>query len=357
MLPLFREMILAPPALVIDRATKTNPKLLNCNLKETVSFTKFMSAPAQATGKQTTDARDQRRVLVVADDANRIASLAALENAGFAVVGVAGAAAAVIALQRTRPHVMIADAKLKGISASELTRLVVCAQEGVPLILCGDREATPALRHEVMNAGAFDYFQVPAELPLLIARTLQLVKLKQQMDQLRAEADRDYLTGLANRRRFRLALGQELERWRRYKMACALLLVDIDFMKRINDTHGHSAGDTVIRHVADALVELSRDNDTAARLGGEEFALLLAGTTEASAIAAAERLRETVSAHEIESIGHVTISVGVASCPAQANTERTLYAASDAALYRAKDEGRNRCALAPSRAPVVVSVL
>ncbi|MGI9108245.1 MAG: diguanylate cyclase [Pyrinomonadaceae bacterium] len=316
-----------------------------------------MSAPAQATGNQTTSARDQGRVLVVADDPNRIASLVSLERAGLAVVAVAGGAAAAIALRRARPHVVIADAKLKGINSNELTRLIVSAQEGVSLILCGDREATAALRHEIISAGAFDYFQLPAELPLLIARTGQLVKLKQQMDQLRAEADRDYLTGLANRRRFRSALGQELERWRRYKMACALLLVDIDFMKRINDTHGHSAGDTVIRHVANSLIELSRDNDTAARLGGEEFALLLAGTTETNAVAAAERLRASVSSYELENIGIVTVSVGVASCPLQANTERTLYAASDAALYRAKGEGRNRSSLAPSRTPAVVSVL
>ena len=87
-----------------------------------------------------------------------------------------------------------------------------------------------------MAVGAFDYFQMPAELSLLIARTEQLVALKQTMDRLRAEADRDYLTGLANRRRFRTALGQEVERWRRYNVPCALVLVDIDHLKKINDT-------------------------------------------------------------------------------------------------------------------------
>jgi diguanylate cyclase len=229
-----------------------------------------------------------------------------------------------------------------------LTRHVARDEEGVPLILFGDTEATAERRHAALAAGAFDYFRLPAELHLLLARTEQLVRLKREMDRLRAEADRDYLTGLANRRRFRTALGQELERWRRYRVSCALLLVDIDFLKRVNDTHGHSAGDAVIRHVAAALAEHSRDNDTAARLGGEEFALLLAGATESSALAAAERLREAVSAHEVEKIGVSTISVGVASCPTHATSERTLYAASDAALYRAKGEGRNRSTLAPA---------
>src|SRR5205823_8728803 len=123
-----------------------------------------------------------------------------------------------------------------------------------------------------------------------------------------------------NRRRFRIALGNELERWRRYNTPCALLLVDIDHMKRINDAHGHSAGDMAIRHIAAALVALSRDNDTAARLRGEEFALLLAGADEANALAAAERLRAAVAATAVEQVGTVTISIGVATCPTHATT-------------------------------------
>ena len=317
-----------------------------------------MSATARATSNSDqTNSREQGRVLVVTDKPHRAASLDALECAGFVVVGVASGAAALVALRQSRPHVVVADASLQKINAEELTRLIVGAQEGVPLILFGEVDSTVERRSATLGAGAFDYFQLPAELPLLLARTAQLAKLKQEMDRLRAEANRDYLTGLANRRRFRSALGGELERWRRYKVACTLLLVDIDFLKRVNDTHGHSAGDACIRHVASALHELSRDNDTAARLGGEEFALLLAGATETSAFVVAERLREVVSAHEVEKVGVITISIGVASCPAQATTERMLYAASDAALYRAKGAGRNRSSLAPSLNSITPSVL
>jgi diguanylate cyclase (GGDEF)-like protein len=216
----------------------------------------------------------------------------------------------------------------------------------MPFVLVGEDESTIARRREAIRAGAFDYFQLPEEIDLFVARAAQLIKLKQATDRLRAEADRDYLTGLANRRRFRTALGQELERWRRYKVPCALVLVDIDHLKKVNDAHGHSAGDTVIRHVASVLAEHSRDNDTAARLGGEEFALLLAGADAARAVAAAERLRADVCAHALENIGTVTISLGVASCPAHASSERELYATCDALLYRAKREGRNRAAVA-----------
>ncbi|HEX8650664.1 MAG TPA: diguanylate cyclase [Pyrinomonadaceae bacterium] len=306
-----------------------------------------MSAPVQATTIDRTQRRDQGRVLLVTDEAAGSAYAPALESAGLCTVGVTGSLAALVALSRTRPHVVIADVGLKGISAAELARMLARAQDGVPLVLVGAAEATVDLRSAAFQTGAFDYFQVPAHLDLLLARTAQLVALRLTMERLRAEADRDYLTGLLNRRRFRTALGQEVERWRRYGVPCALLLVDIDHLKRINDEHGHSAGDIVIRHLASSLMQLSRDNDTAARLGGEEFALLLAGTDDVKALAAAERLRYVIAAESLEGIGQVTASLGVAACPAHATSERSLFAASDAALYRAKHEGRDRTAMAP----------
>ncbi len=306
-----------------------------------------MSKAIRATSPDRTRTRNQGRILLVTDDPRTAAYGASLEGVGFAVVGVTGGAAALVSLRRARPHLVIADSHLKGIGAEDLARMLAQSQESVPLLLIGDAASTVSRRSAAMSAGAYDYFSLPEDLSLLISSAAQLVTIKQTMNRLRAEADRDYLTGLMNRRRFRTALGQEVERWRRYHIPCALLLVDIDFMKRINDAHGHSAGDRVIRHTANALVELSRDNDTAARLGGEEFALLLAGTDDAQAAAAAERLLRVVSGTAVEGVGVVTISIGVASCPAHAISERTLYAASDAALYRAKDEGRDRTALAP----------
>jgi diguanylate cyclase (GGDEF)-like protein len=295
-----------------------------------------------------TQARDQGRALLVTDEPSAAAYGAALEHAGFAVVVVTGGAAALISLRRTRPHIVIVDVNLRGIGAGDLVNSMTRVQDGVAVLLIGEAATTIERRNDAITLGAFDYFEMPAELSLLIARTTQLVALKRTIDRLRAEADRDYLTGLANRRRFRAALGQELERWRRYNIPCALVLVDIDHLKKINDRHGHSAGDRVIRHVANALTDLSRDNDTAARLGGEEFALLLAGVDDEKALAAAERLRHVVNATEVEDVGTVTVSLGVAACPSHARAERTIYAASDAALYKAKNEGRNRAVVAPA---------
>ena len=219
--------------------------------------------------------------------------------------------------------------------------------DGVPLVLVGLEAATDERRVEALSAGAFDYFELPSQLPLLALRVQQLVALKQLADRLRADADLDSLTGLANRRRFRRALTREVERWQRYGVPCALLMLDIDHLKVINDQHGHTGGDMVIRHVADTLGAVSRDNDTAARLGGEEFGLLLAGTTGEKAQKAAERLRGIISQKVVHGVGRATVSIGVAACPEHANSERSLYAVSDSALYEAKNAGRDRISVAP----------
>ncbi len=298
------------------------------------------------TAAENAHARDQGRVLLVTDEATPPDYSAALKRAGFAVVGVAGGAAALIALRRTRPHIIVVDVHLKGISTNELARMLAQTQDGVPFVLVGAADADMTRRSAALQAGAFDYFQLPQELALLVGRISQVVALKQTMNRLRAEADLDFLTGLANRRRFRTALTQEVERWRRYNVPCALLLIDIDNLKHVNDTHGHPAGDAVIRHVANVLTRLSRDNDTTARMGGEEFALLLAGATDAEAAIVAERVREAVAAEQVDDVGTVTVSLGVAACPVHATTERTIYAITDAALYRAKNGGRNRVIIA-----------
>jgi diguanylate cyclase (GGDEF)-like protein len=311
-----------------------------------------MTATARITDGRRQPTRDQGRILLVTDDPRMSAYAAALEQQGFVVAGVAGGVKALVVLHTTRPHVVVADAGMRGISAAELARMLSDAPEPVAVVLAGFEPSTPARRGEAMIAGASDYFRLPEEFQLLAARAAQLVSNRLLVDRLRAEADRDYLTGLANRRRFRKALEQEVERWRRYNVPCALLLLDIDHMKRVNDTYGHPAGDRVIRSVAEVLAELSRDNDTAARLGGEEFALLLAGVGSDKALAAAERVRQTVAARRLEEVGGgVTVSIGAASCPDNARTERELFGTSDAALYRAKQEGRNRAVLASASGP------
>lgn len=306
----------------------------------------IMTARAETKHKPKAGDRSRGRVLLITDD-DQSQFIEAIAEKGIDVVGVSNGAAALVSLQRSRPHLVVADIKARGLRMRELGKMLAQSDDGIPLVLVGSERSTLSARRAALQNGAFDYFEFPAEIELLIERTHQLVLLRQKIDQLRADADLDALTGLANRRRFRVALVREVERWRRYRIPCALLMLDIDHLKSINDRFGHPAGDVVIREIAQTLKEVSRDNDTAARLGGEEFGLLLAGVDLEKAAAAANRLRAVLSTKRFEGVGTVTVSMGVAGCPENATTERALYSASDRALYVSKNSGRDRVSVAP----------
>jgi len=156
----------------------------------------------------------------------------------------------------------------------------------------------------------------------------------------------DPLTGLANRRHFMEELESEVERAQRYGRPLSVVLLDLDHFKRVNDTYGHAAGDDVLRGAARALKSVCRDVDVAARLGGEELALILPETDVVGARTVAERVRERIAgqSHTAPSGERftVTASLGVATARDDTRTGEDLLHASDEALYKAKDDGRNR---------------
>lgn len=157
----------------------------------------------------------------------------------------------------------------------------------------------------------------------------------------------DYLTGLRTRGYFEQQLDLECKRAERRRQKFALLMIDIDHFKRLNDTYGHHVGDQVLREVASILVKDMREVDTVSRYGGEEFVIILPETTETGALYVAERLRRAVEQTKFFTgsplpIQHLTISVGVAVYDRDARFKRDLIESSDAALYAAKHEGRNR---------------
>ncbi len=181
------------------------------------------------------------------------------------------------------------------------------------------------------------------------------VKERMQRELERAYADlgrlarTDPLTGLANRRHFMETLEQEVERLDRYGRPLAVVSLDLDHFKSVNDTHGHAAGDEVLREVSRVLHSVCRDMDLAARMGGEELALLLPETDAVGARIVAERVRERIAGTAYRSPSgqafRVTASLGVATGRAKVSGEALLQAA-DEALYRAKDAGRNQVVLA-----------
>ncbi len=164
------------------------------------------------------------------------------------------------------------------------------------------------------------------------------------------QAITDGLTSIANRRSFSKTLTREFERAKRYEQPLSLIILDLDYLKIINDNFGHQIGDEAIKAVARVLKQSSRAIDLAARYGGEEFCLLLPNTELAMAEQLAERLRKLINNIHIEGPGHISASLGIASYPLHANDPDILFRVADAALYEAKLAGRNRVKVANKKA-------
>lgn len=201
-------------------------------------------------------------------------------------------------------------------------------------MLCLEAENTPILHDD--RGTAF----ITAEYLMMAIANLRLRKRLYHM------AIRDDLTSLYNRRHMDEILLQEIRRATRLKTSLGVLMVDIDYFKRINDSYGHAAGDLVLKSLADMLVEEVRKEDVVCRLGGEEFLVLLTNGTLEDYMHRAEYIRGKIADMDLSWDGRqirpVTVSVGVAAFPQHAHALDALLDQADLALYRAKNSGRNR---------------
>ena len=170
---------------------------------------------------------------------------------------------------------------------------------------------------------------------------LALAWYRQRIEELERQAASDCLTGLWNRSHFERLLESELDRSRRYRQPVSLILFDIDHFKRVNDDHGHQAGDAVLRELALLAHSAVRAADALFRWGGEEFAILAPSTGHRGARRLAEALRQRVATAAFPAVGRLTVSVGVAE-HFDAESGNDWFRRADAMLYRAKGEGRNR---------------
>jgi diguanylate cyclase (GGDEF)-like protein len=284
-------------------------------------------------------------ILVVDDNPDKLALIeAALSLAGYHVSTATDGDEALAAIESYQPDLVITDVMMPRMNGYELAQRIRAnpVTKFIPVIMqtaAGRRTEDLRRANEV---GALGYITDPTDLDLLLARTRTLLEFKAYLDVCEEAAFTDHLTGLANRRRFERQLDREVARMARFGHPFSLLMLDIDSFKNLNDSYGHDAGDEAIRRISRVLREGTRGIDLAARIGGEEFAMLLVETNRDGGLEVAERLRMAIRALEIPRAGHITGSFGVAECPGDAQTSADILKAADIALYAAKRNGRDR---------------
>lgn len=166
--------------------------------------------------------------------------------------------------------------------------------------------------------------------------------LQLQIGQLRHDAQTDPLTGIHNRRSLKAWLDKLIHE----QTLFTILEIDIDFFKRVNDTYGHDKGDEALKALTKLIQSVARKDDIVARIGGEEFVLVIPNQNSEGAFKIAERLRLAVESSYIDTIGYITISIGIASYPEHGTNIEQVFKKADNALYYAKEHGRNRSVIA-----------
>jgi two-component system, cell cycle response regulator len=297
------------------------------------------------------------RVLVVDDDPlSRRLLEQVLLSAGYAVETAENGQEALGNVRTHRPEVVVTDWQMPVMDGMSLCRILKATEETrfIHVIILSARGETEA-KVAGLETGADDYLVKPVEPVELAARVKVGLRLQKALSELAAKNEileklalTDALTGLANRRAFLEALEAELARVDRHGRPASLLFADLDHFKRVNDAHGHAVGDEVLAGFSQVLRQGCRRGDLAARIGGEEFGVLLPMTGRLPAALVAERIRRATEARPLGRSAPVplTVSIGVASTedsPGPLEAVELLRRA-DAALYRAKGEGRNRVA-------------
>jgi diguanylate cyclase (GGDEF)-like protein len=277
-------------------------------------------------------------------------TLAKLDHECIAVAD--GSAAIEVLLGADGPRLAILDWMMPGADGLEVCRVVRERGEAyVYIILLTGRDSAEDMI-TALDAGVDDFLTKPFRLGELRARLrsgIRVLELQSGLldaqEALRRHATLDHLTGLWNRRMILEQLDRELSRARREKSALVVAMVDIDRFKAVNDTHGHAAGDAVIRDTAAAIRSQLRESDVVGRYGGEEFLMLMPGCIAESGRVIAERVRKRIEAVPTlygDLALSVTASFGLASTKVSGMEPLRLIEAADSALYRAKSNGRNR---------------
>lgn len=286
-------------------------------------------------------------ILLVDDDPAMLRLLARwLEVAGYQVSTARDGQEAKAAIEAQCPQIIVTDWEMPTVDGLELCRWVRVQSlpNYVYLVLLTVRSGLDDLVRG-LEAGADDFLKKPIDKDELLARLRSARRVLDLEQQLSTLARCDALTGLPSRRTFFEFLVREWSRSQRYRFPLSVVMIDIDYFKRVNDLHGHAAGDEVIRRVGQCLLDGCRNSDVVSRYGGEEFCVLLPETAEESAGIWANRMREKLAALTIEIDGkqlQITASLGIAERMADTATPEQLVDMADQALLVAKRSGRDR---------------
>ncbi len=247
-------------------------------------------------------------------------------------------------LVRDLPDLLLLDAHLRGMDGFTLARLV--RQDPrfalLPIVfLANDRTTSDQI--EALRAGADHILPMPVDPELLLQLVINRAERGRRV---REMVHRDGLTGLLNHATLMAELEHAVEYARRHQEPFSFLMIDVDHFKRVNDTHGHLAGDQVLLHLARIFQATVRASDIIGRYGGEEIGMILRRCQRDGAVTLAGKLREALigrpaTTREGQEIP-IRVSIGVATCPADCSTASSIVAAADKALYRAKSSGRDR---------------
>lgn len=287
----------------------------------------------------------ESNILVVDDNPDKLYLLeSALKLAGYRVTTATDGDEALAAIESYQPDLVITDVMMPRMNGYELAQQIRAnpRTKFIPVIMQTAAGRRVEDLRRASEVGALGYITDPTDLDLLLARTRTLLEFKAYLDVCEEAAFTDHLTGLANRRRFERQLEREVNRALRLEHPFSLLMLDIDNFKSVNDTFGHNVGDEAIRQIGKVLREGTRGIDLAARIGGEEFAVLLVETPLSRGLEVAERLRLAIRTMSISPAGYITASFGVAECPSSAQTSTAILEAADNLLYQAKRNGRDQ---------------
>jgi len=294
-------------------------------------------------------APDMSGTILVVDDDRLGAKVTSetLEALGHRVL-VAPTAGSALEQMNDEVDVILMDVEMPSLDGPRLLPLLRRRCTGfVPCVFLTGHDDDGA-RHRCLDAGGDDFLSKPTRRIELEMRMSSMLRIRRLTQELARRATVDPLTGVQNRAALEATLGAREHEHRRYTRPLSILIADIDFFKRVNDQHGHAAGDEVIRRFGEVLRAGTRTADGVYRYGGEEFVIVAPETGPEGAVVLGERLaRAFREATKLSPYGPQTVSMGIASSVLDVDhrSPRELLVAADRALYQAKESGRNRVVL------------